>query len=283
MTDPARLARESTAPPDLFFSVVVGLYAVLLAAPVAAELAALAVTNGAVLYVLFLASAGVLIATVSLAVRRARGVAVRLGATTRAWAIPIVAAVAAVGQLVVWSRAGDAAVRSVAFGAAFASLLGALVGLAVVSMVRTRFAAAVVDGGTVERAFSAGWPARQRRRAQYAGGLLMIVGGLGFVADSLRSLEWAFLGGELLLIAGVALATAPRTREYRVTPDGLELAHPLIRRFVDWETLAGYAVTDDALYVRWRAWWRPRLRIALADLDDPDAVIAALDAHLPRA
>jgi hypothetical protein len=70
-------------------------------------------------------------------------------------------------------------------------------------------------------------------------------------------------------------------RPYVVTSVGLEQRLPVARQLFQWDDFEGYTRTDDALVLHRP--WRLDLRLALDDLDDPDAVEDTLSRYLPAA
>ena len=87
------------------------------------------------------------------------------------------------------------------------------------------------------------------------------------------------LVGQLLFPMGIVLFTGTEPQRYAVTPLGLEHRLPVARRLVRWDAFDGYTRTDDALVLHRP--WRIDTRLALSDLDDPDAVEAAVARQLP--
>lgn len=126
----------------------------------------------------------------------------------------------------------------------------------------------------------AGWTAARRRRILFLTGLpalaLTLVGTLGpFVVAATWLPNLVVVGGAWLVLA--SLVTNRRT--YRTTSDGLEREGRLRTRTYRWDELAGYEVTDGAIVIHRKGVW-PAIRCALADIEDVDAVRAALDRHL---
>jgi DNA repair protein RadB len=64
-----------------------------------------------------------------------------------------------------------------------------------------------------------------------------------------------------------------------VTPVGLERRSPVARTLDPWEAFGGFEVTDDAIRLHRATSFRPAVRCAREDVEDVDAVVAALAAH----
>jgi len=278
------LPLQSSERPDTFFAFVAGLYAAALLSPAVVIALGLWVSDDpGVLYFGVLAAITLTISGVAWGVRRWRGLPERLGATRLSWGlvpVPVLMIGVYVGGAESVDSAGTDAGALVGF---FFGLLGLFVGLGLVVMARNRYTAAVVDEDTVECEWKAGWPEPQRQRMQYVSiaGMLFLVAAMA--ADALWNVEWLFTAAQFLFAPAIVIGNIGQLRTYRVTPAGLERSYPASRYVFDWHSFESYAVTDETIIVRWESWWRPAIRCARDDLDDEDAVVDALDAHLERA
>jgi hypothetical protein len=121
----------------------------------------------------------------------------------------------------------------------------------------------------------------RRWKLVYAGGGLALIGtglALTFSTDTDGTFLMAFGGG----ILGQSL-NVDRTQEFEVYERGIVVAPPgaLRAHLLEWERIEAYSLTDEALTLhRWL------LGFSLAsdrrEIDDVDAVTAALDSHLDR-
>jgi len=105
--------------------------------------------------------------------------------------------------------------------------------------------------------------------------------GEAFVAGLLADVDWLRVAGQILFPAVIGTVSWSEERTYTVSTAGLEQRNPVARRLFRWDTFEGYTRTDDALVLHRP--WRVDTRFALADLDDPDAVDAAIGQYLPAA
>jgi hypothetical protein len=136
----------------------------------------------------------------------------------------------------------------------------------------------------VEAEWEAGLPPARRTRLMLGTGLpALVVTLIGMLGPIFVDVQWLpnliLLGGLWLLFSTVFVN--PRT--FRVTADGLARRGRILRWVAPWDTFEGVAVTDEALVFERTDWWRPTVHCALGDVEDADAVLAALDAHLDRA
>jgi len=207
---------------------------------------------------------------------RRDGTAVRLGATRLRWLPAALPVPYALGGFASLSATGVVGLVAFFFGLG-ATVLGLVLGV----MARTRHTDAVLDGVDIACAFDAGWPAAARRRLGVVAGAVVVVGGACFVGGLFTDGGLLQLAGQLLFPVGLVLYTSTEKRSYTVSPAGLEQRMPVARRLSRWDAFESYSRTADALVLH-----RPRrmdARFALSDLDDPDAVEAAIARHLPAA
>jgi hypothetical protein len=80
----------------------------------------------------------------------------------------------------------------------------------------------------------------------------------------------------MVLWAPLAGAADPRT--FRVTDAGLVVDRPMLHRFRPWTAFTGYSLSDEALVIHRKGWWRQNLRCDRDDIDDIDAITEALEA-----
>lgn len=262
---------------DPLFGVVAGLYAALLVSPpVVLAVARLLTTDGGVLYGTLVATVAVVTSLGWLASERAGRGPVALGATRLRWALGIVPIGYALLGFASLGETGVVGLVGFFFGTA-AMAVGFLVGV----MARTRYTSAVLDGAETDCELRAGWPAAARRKMGYLTGGSIVVAGACFAAGLLTDRLMLQTVGQVLFPVGIVLFTGTEPQRYAVTALGVEYRAPVARRLVRWEAFDGYTRTDDALVLHRP--WRIDTRLALADLDDPDAVEAALARYLPPA
>lgn len=123
---------------------------------------------------------------------------------------------------------------------------------------------------------------RTRRLVRLAVGFLLLVSvavgvGMPLVLGDRPSIA-AYVWLPALLPVWVALLADDDGREYAVTDAGLRIEGGLHR----WATFSGYEVDGAALRLHRGAWYRATLSLDRGDIEDPDAVLAALDRHVPR-
>ena len=275
---------QSPERPDTFFAFVAGLYAAALLSPAAVIALGLWVTGDAgVLYIGLLLAVTVIVGLTSWGVSRWRGLPERLGATRLAWGLALLPASVMLGHFVFVAHVNSAGADAGAVAGFLLGLPGMVVGIGLVRMARNRYTAALVDEDAVACEWKAGWPEPQRQRMQYVSiaGMLVLVGAMA--VDALWNVEWLFTVAQFLFAPAIVVGNLGQQRTYRVTPAGLERRYPASRYVYGWDAFESYAVTDETIVVRWRAWWRPTIWCARADVDDVDAVLDALAAHLERA
>jgi hypothetical protein len=272
--------RSGVGRPDSEYALVAGLYVAALIVPAAVAALARAVTDTAGLYVGFLGVVAGVVGLVGWAVLRTPGLAVGLGRHDAAWLLVALPFGWLIG--VFWADSiGVELPRILVPLAVIATGGGMLCGLVLVAMSRTRHADAAVAGTVETVEWEARWPRRWRRVARGAVVASFALVGVGLVAIFVFDHEWGW-GAYYFLLVGAPLTNLLNPRAFRATDAGLVVEHPLHRRFRPWSAFESYELTADALVVRPAARWRPSHRCARADIDDPDAVVAALDESLPR-
>jgi len=262
---------------DPLWSLLVGLYLGLLGTPpLVFSVARLVATDAAVLYGAAIASATALTSLGWWATAHWKGTAVRLGASRARWltaAIPVAYALGGFASLSATGAVGALAV----FGG-----LGAMaVGFALGVMARTRYTDEQLNGVDIGCEFRAGWPAAGRRRLGFVAAAVVAAAMASFLVGVFSDRVLLQTAGQLLLPLGLVAYTSTDARDYTLSPAGLEQRLPVARQLTPWDAFDGYTCTDDALVLHRQ--WRIDTRFALADLDDPDAVEAAIETHLgPR-
>lgn len=272
--------RENADRPDGQYAFVAGLYVAALLAPAAVLALSRVVGDAAVLYVGFLAAVTALTAAAGWAVSRTRGLAVGLGRRDAVWFLAVLP-FAWFGGVFGAAAAGLEPPGVAAPLAVVGTAGGLLLGLLLVAMSRTRHADAVLADAPERAAWEARWPRQWRRGATAVTVVAFAASAAGFVATVAFGVDRAWMLYYLLFVA-IPLTSATNPRTFRVTDAGLVIEHPFQRQLRPWTAFATYDVTDDALLVRPAAWWRPAHRSAREDVDDLDAVVAALDEALPR-
>ena len=270
----------ATGRTDLTFALVGGLYAAALAAPLVVLAAPLPDEPG-VQYAALLTVSGAVTIAVAAALRRTAGLIARLGTDSRRF-LPAALApvVGAAGYGVVLAAGGeptgaDAALLVLAAGGGL--VLGGLVAL----MADSRYARAVAEAAETHGTWQAPWPDHRKRVARRVGtaafGLAVVVFAVGAVLD------WWLVraAGQVTAPLGAVLVTVGRSRNYRATAAGLEVREPVRRHLYPWRAFEGYAVTGDAVVLYPRRPWRLPV-YSDRDAIDTDAVVGALDRHLPR-
>ena len=265
---------------DLTFALVGGLYAAALAAPLAVLVAPLPDDPG-VQYAALLAVSGAVTVAVGATLRRTSGLPARLGAGPRRF-LPAALApvVGAAGYGVVRAAGGeptgaDTALLVLAAGG------GLVVGGLLAPMADSRYAKAVVDAVATHAEWRAPWPDHRRRVARRAGIGVFALGVVLLTAGVV--LDWwpVRAAGQVGAPLGAILVTFGRNRNYRATAAGLEVREPVRRHLSPWGEFEGYAVTEEAVVLYPRQPWRLPV-YSDRDAIDTDAVVEALDRHLPR-
>jgi MFS family permease len=272
--------RAAVGRPDGEYAFVAGLYAAALLAPALVLLLASVRSDAATLYVGFLLAVTGLTAIAGWVVSRIPGFASRLGRRDAVWllvVLPFGWFAGAFGADAVHVDLPGVAVPL----AVVCTAGGMLLGLMLVAMSRTRHADSVLERTTESAAWEARWPRRWRRVAAGVSVGAFAASAVGFVAAFGFGIEWGWRLYYLLFV-GAVLMNVLNPRTFRVTDAGLVVENPLQRHFRPWSAFAGYELTDDALVIRSAARWRPDHRSDRADVEDVDAVVTALDEHLPR-
>lgn len=145
----------------------------------------------------------------------------------------------------------------------------------------------VADRRVVERSRAATdhrlvWRATKRPEATWVRGLRVTGATAAFVVavlvgtagGRLLAAFWALVG---LLLFG-HLVASQRHRRYEFVDDGLITAFG----FLPWSTFDGYEPTEEALLLYGNVWPFGTIAYDRASVDDPEAVLDALDRYLPR-
>lgn len=141
--------------------------------------------------------------------------------------------------------------------------------------------AATVDA-TEYATFDARLPGRVRDLSRLGGGVAVLVGAVGLALGAYVGDEAVRVVGQSLVPLGaVAVAQADAERTFEVTDAGLVLRRPVNARLLAWEGFDGYDLTPDALVLRRASRLRLDVRCDRTDLDDPEAVVAALGQFVP--
>lgn len=261
--------------PDPQYTFVAGLYIAALLTPIAILALSTTTGNAGLLYVGFLGTITLLTAAASWRLSQVPELAVRLGQFNTLWlliAIPFVPFVGVFAAPVTGIHLPTIAVPL----AMLMMIMGLVLGLPLVVMSRNRYTAAVLTDADEYAAWEARWPQRWRRVAVGGMVLAMAGGAAGVIVQFWFGIDWA---GSLywLLIFWTPLAGAASPRTFRVSDAGLVIEQPLQRRLRPWSAFNGYKLTEEALLIQPRAWWRPTLRCDRTDIEDIDAVVASLD------
>ncbi|WP_423747306.1 hypothetical protein V5735_24135 (plasmid) [Haladaptatus sp. SPP-AMP-3] len=261
--------------PDTLYAFVAGLYVAILLTPIAILGISTVSTDGATLYVSFLVSITLLGIIAGWLISHTAGLAVRLGRHDMVWLLVTVPFVPFVG---VFAAAGiGISPPGIAVVLAMVTMIGGMfTSLPLVTMSRNRYTTAAVAGTTEITEWEARWPRRWRQISYGAMIIAMVGGAVGMVAEVVFGVDWA---GNLylLLFVWAPLAGAANPRTFRVTDAGLVVERPMLHRFRPWTAFTGYSLSDEALVLHRKRWWRQNLRCDRDDIEDIDAVIAALD------
>lgn len=268
--------------PDDFFAIVVGFYAAVVLGPLAVAAAAPVLQDAGALYVALLSCGTVLTVGVAVAARRPRRLPERIGATRYRWSL--VAAPIALVPLAypVFTITTPAIPGEVGLLLVLSAVGGTIVGSILATMATTRHAKAVCAHVETDATWRAGWPTGRRRPTGALAVGLLVVGAVGLAVGFAAEIERAADIGRVLLYLWFVPFIFGQERTYRATPAGLELQAPASRRLFPWESFAGYGLTDDAIVLRRRAWWRLPLYCARPDIEDEGAVLDALARYLDR-
>lgn len=164
------------------------------------------------------------------------------------------------------------------FAGALASL-GWLVAVVVAHEWQTRER---IDALTERAVFEARNPPETRRQLRIAAGVVIIFAGavavgsfaFGFGDDS-GTFYWWF---PAMVPVWLPIFAGPDGRGVTVADEGLRVE----RQIHGWETFDGYELTDDALLFSRTGWYRTTLSFDRDDIEDLDAVTAALDEFVER-
>lgn len=271
--DPVDIPVGSRA--DAPYAIAVGLYAAALIAPLISLGLSRITDSAGGLYVGFLLAVIGCTVVVALVVGRHTDLAVRLGRHDAVWllvALPWmwVLAVAA-------ATAGGLDPPGIAILLSFVGTgSGTFVGLALVSMSRTRHANAVLATATELVEWEARWPLRWRRTATVILVLTFGATGVGIVAALMFGRDWGWVLYYPLLV-GTPFMHLLNPRTVRATDAGLLVDQRVHRHLRPWSAYRGYELTADSLTIQPAAWWRLAPRFDRRDIEDLDAVIDGLD------
>jgi hypothetical protein len=267
--------------PDDFFAVVTGLYVALLVAPLVTAGVTRAVGDPAILSLVFLGAIALTTTVAAIAVRRIRGLPVRLGSTRKRWLPAVVApgVVAVAGALLIGTgqySSADGLLGTIAAVGGFAA--GGILGI----MARSRYTRAVTELAESHVIWRAAWSDRRRRPMQLLGVLGVVGGIVAFAVQVVWHHPFLQPLANVLVPMGAVVFTFGQARTYHATSAGLEQQLPVARMLYNWDHFEGYTVAKDAIVLHRRAPWRFPLICDRDDLDDEQAVVAALDRQLPR-
>lgn len=272
----AALCQTNAERPDAEYALVAGLYVAALLTPVVMLGLARAIADAAILYISFLGAVTGITIVAGWAVSRTAGLAVSLGRRDVTWLLAVVPFAWFVS---VFGTAGIVGIEPPGIAVLLAMVTtggGLFLGLILITMSRTRHAAAVLKGSDDLAQWEARWPPRWRR-VSVGVAIIASVGYVGgIVAQVAFGVDWAG-SVSLLMFLWAPMAGAVNPRTFRVTDAGLIVERPLQRQFRPWSAFASYELTDDALVIRPTAWWRPAHRCDRTDIEDVDAAVAALN------
>lgn len=275
----SRLGQPDAERPDGQYAFVAGIYVAVLLAP-ALVLAQSAIVDGAAaLYVGFLVAVTIVTGVAGWIVARTPGLAVSLGRRDAVWllvAVPFAWIGGAFGAVTVGLDPPGLAVVLGMVGTAGGALLGVLL----VSMSRTRHANAALANAVERATWDARWPRRWRRIGGGVSVAAFALSTVGILSAYVFDVEWGWNLYHLVFV-GAVLMNVVNPRTFRATDAGLVVERPLQRQFRPWSAYERFEFTDDALVVYPAAWWRPAHRCDLADVEDVDAARAALAEQLP--
>lgn len=196
----------------------------------------------------------------------------RLGRDWRRWLFVLLGvALAALGLL--WPRNSGAVLVTTVIG----GFTTVLVGVGLARMARNRYTRV----WCADEQPTVSWKAQKPRSVRLKQTLI------AFVALTLVFGPLVVIFGDpgpssfagLYVYYGIATAIAsPTNRELDVYENGLVADNKLVKGIYHWEDLDGYEVTESALRIR-RS-WRPDLWFDRDEIEDIDAVVAALEPNL---
>lgn len=266
---------------DDLFALVTGLSVGLVVAPLAIAVVSPRLGSAGAQYLAVLVGMTAVTVTVALATRQRSGLPERLGSSNVRWllvCVPVALAVAALALAAAWPTA---TVGDVAPYAVLAGFGGSIGGAVLAMMARTRYARTAVEASETVARWRAGWPASTRRRSVALGAGLVIVGVGAFLVELVWHLPVRF-AGHLLVPFGIVVSTFGQPRRFRATRAGLERRFPANRQFYTWDRFAGFAVDESTITLRFEAPWRLPIYCDRSALEDPEAVVDALDSFLQR-
>lgn len=271
----ATLRQPNAERPDAQYAFVAGLYAAALFAPAVMLGLSRVIDDAAVLYIGFLVAVTGITAVAGWVVSWTPGLAVSLGRRDANWLLAAVPFAWFLGVFGVTAVVGIEPPGIAVLLAMIATVGGLFLGLILITMSRTRHAAAALEGVDDIAQWEARWPPRWRHVS--IGGAVVggIAGVAGMIAQLAFGVDWAG-SFYLLLFVWTPFAGMANPRTFRVTERGLVVERPLQRQFRPWSAYEGYELTQNALVIRSSAWWRPAHRCDRADIEDVDAAVAAL-------
>ncbi|PSP86353.1 hypothetical protein BRC83_01470 [Halobacteriales archaeon QS_1_68_17] len=264
------------AEPDDVFRLVAGLYAGVLAGTCTTVWVSVAASaDTGTLYLCLLGVTTAVTLVVAWRAGRWRGLPERLGRTRLVVLLPVGLFLSGLGLFVLgFSVAGAVALALLSFVGAIA------LGLPLVVMSRNRYVDAVVPEGSGAARWKAEWPHRERRVLLWAQGVGLMGGASSILIGAVLDFDLLRIASACLLTAGISAVGLGEPRTYVATPAGLVVGRPGVRRLLLWDWLSGYTHREDAIVIHHQRPWRPDLRCATTDIDDPEAVVAALDRFL---
>lgn len=290
---------QSAVREDLQYALAVGLYVgslVSLLLLVGLEL--LVASEQLVHYALVIVSATVCTGVVTWRVVQWKRLVERIGPSTYRWGLLLPPLLLFACSALISPESGTGSLDAIV--PVVSLMVGLLVGMGLAMLSRIRYLHAIKESENIQCDWTARWPVTQRRwiTVPVGGIVLLSVAVIFYVASKAITNEPAgtvevlgsiFAANVLILYEQIELLLPGilKDRRYEVTPAGLFISDDmndfLFLKFLRWDTVTGYTVTDDALVLHWRAWWRPAIRCALEDIEDIEAVTDALDQYLPGA
>ncbi|GAA0250348.1 hypothetical protein ACFFQF_32380 [Haladaptatus pallidirubidus] len=261
--------------PDTLYAFVAGLYVAILLTPIAVLGISTASSDGATLYVSFLGSITLLGIIAGWLISHTANLAVRLGRHDLIWLLVVIPFAPFVS---IFAASGiGISLPGIAVVLAMVTMIGGMfTGLPLVTMSRNRYTTAALAGTTEITEWEGRWPQRWRWIAIGAVIIAILGSSAGIFAQLVFNVDWGgYLYAVMVLWSPLAGVTNPRT--FRVTDAGLVVDRPMLHRFRPWTAFTGYSLSDKALVIHRKGWWRQNLRCDRDDIDDIDAVTAALD------
>lgn len=262
----ARL-RDTDPVPDQPFRIAFGCYiGTILTTAVVAACLLLRITHPAVLIAATITTSHFSIILGLLAIRDWRYVPERLGRDRKRWLFAVLGlGLAALGFV------GPTDSTGILVTTVVGGLLTALVGIALARMARNRYVAVWCVDSEPVASWEAPkpWAVRARRATAFFLVFGAAYGTLMLVFDEVDLFNVVAYSGAFVVIL------TPTPRALDVYERGLVADSKLSKRLYRWETLDGYQLTDSELRIR-RS-WLPDLRFDRGEIDDVEAVVAALD------